>query len=189
MLERTIAASKQTQVMPLAVGQWTRVRVTRPDETSTLTDKVIGQEGDAFWIESVLQRPGRKVITQVLVSMNGRGSPGEVRELRVKMPDQSPQTYKGRQLRSAQLMYERVLESLRVPKLTGPTASVRVPAGTFEGCYSRHISSQYRNINADATVWTHPDVPISGTVKRLSDNKELTAVLVDFGTSGAKSSF
>jgi hypothetical protein len=189
MLDRTVAASSDGEVLPLAVGQWTRVRVRRPDETSVLTDKVIGKAGDAFWIESVLLRPGRKVITQVLVAMNGPGSPGEVRELRVKMPDDKLQDYRGRQLKSAGLMYQRVLASLRVPKLAAsPREDVHVPAGVFKGCYRRHIQSKYRNINADASVWTHPAVPINGTVKAQSDNKEITVELVDFGTTGAKSS-
>ncbi len=189
MLDRTIAASSESEVLPLAVGQWTRVRVRRPDETSVLTDKVIRKEGDAFWIESVLLRPGRKVITQVLVPMNGRGAPGEIRELRVKMPDDKVQDYRGRQLKSAGLMYQRVLASLRVPMLASlPKEDVQVPAGVFKGCYRRHIQSKYRNINADASVWTHPAVPINGTVKAQSDNKEITVELVDFGTTGAKSS-
>lgn len=190
MLDRTFPASKETEVLPLAVGQWTKVRVNRPSESSLLTDKVVGKQGDAFWIESVFQRPGRTVITQVLVPMNGRGSPGAVQELRVKMPHaKSVQDYRGRQLRSAGLMYESVLASLHVPKLAGlPRKDVRVPAGMFKGCYRRHIKSKYRNINADASVWTHPAVPINGTVKLLSDNKEITVELVDFGTTGAKSS-
>jgi len=188
MLKRTLVASKKTEVMPLAVGQWTRMRVKRPDENSMLTDKVIGKQGDAFWIETVLLRPGRKIITQALVAVKGAGSPPEVRELRVKLPDHKLQEYRGRQLRSAQLMYERLVESLQVPKLGAmPREGTHVPAGDFEGCYRRHVASKFRNINADATVWTHPAVPLSGTVKSLSDNKELTVELVDFGMTGAKS--
>lgn len=188
MLKRTIPAPEKTQLMPLAVGQWTRMRVKRPDETSMLTDKVIGKQGDAFWIETVLLRPGRKVITQVLLDMRGRGTRSEVRELKVKLPDHKLQEYRGRQLKSAQLMYERLVASLQVPKLDGmPRERVHVPAGVFQGCYRRHNTSKYRNINADASVWTHPAVPISGTVKSLSDNKEITVELVDFGTTGAKS--
>ena len=190
MLKRTFPASKETNVAPLAVGQWTRFRVQRPDGTSFLTDKVVKKEGDAFWIESVLERPERKIVTQVLLAMKGNGSRDavEVRELRVKMPDGKLQDYRGRQLRSAQLMYERVLESIEVPKLSGlPTEKVRVPAGTFDGCYRRHVSPRFKNIRGDRTVWTHPAVPISGTVKSVTDGNEITVELVDFGMTGAMS--
>ena len=159
--------------------------------TSFLTDKVVKKDGDAFWIESVLERPERRIVTQVLLAMKDHSSPDaiEIRELRVKMPDGKLQDYRGRQLKSAQLMYERVLgEPPEYPKLAGlPTENVRVPAGTFEGCYRRHVSPKFKNIRGDRTVWTHPAVPISGTVKSVTDGKEITVELVDFGMTGAKS--
>src|SRR5436305_2008810 len=55
--------------MPFAVGQWTQYKMTNDkNEPSFLTYKIIGQEGDAVWLEMVNDTYHGRTIQKMLVA-------------------------------------------------------------------------------------------------------------------------
>src|SRR3954454_7431297 len=54
--------------LPFAVGQWTQYKMTNDkNEPSFLTYKIVGQDGDAVWLEVVNETYAGKTIQKMLV--------------------------------------------------------------------------------------------------------------------------
>ena len=74
--------------MPFAVGQWTQYKMTDDKgQPSFLTQKIVGQEGDAVWLESVNESYTGKMITKMLVAFGSRMDPNQVEIRAVTMKD------------------------------------------------------------------------------------------------------
>lgn len=63
-----------------------------------------------------------------------------------------------------------------------------VPAGRFEGCFRRHSAVGMRSFKHVDDWWFHPAVPLSGAVRRETD-EGFVMELVGYGTTGARSEF
>ena len=67
------------QPMPFAVGQWTQYKMTNDKgEPSFLTYKVIGQDGNAVWVEIVNETYTGRTMQKMLVAFGNRMDPGQV---------------------------------------------------------------------------------------------------------------
>src|SRR5215831_2410192 len=65
--------------MPLAVGQWTKHKVIDQNgRPSLMTYKVIGQEGDAWWLETVMEGYSGRHVMKMLASLGNRKDPSTV---------------------------------------------------------------------------------------------------------------
>ena len=65
--------------LPFAVGQWTQYKMTNDkNEPSFLTYKIVGQDGDAIWIEVVNESYQGKTIQKMLVAFGSRMDPSQV---------------------------------------------------------------------------------------------------------------
>ena len=65
--------------MPLAVGQWTQYKmINDKNEPSFLTYKVVGQDGDAVWLEVVNDSYQGETIQKMLVAFGNRMDPSQV---------------------------------------------------------------------------------------------------------------
>ena len=74
--------------MPFAVGQWTQYKMTDDKgQPSFITQKIIGQEADAVWLESVNEGYTGKTITKMLVAFGSRMDPNQVEIRAVWMKD------------------------------------------------------------------------------------------------------
>ena len=61
---------------PLAVGQWTQMKmVDDKGQPSIMTMKVVGAEGDAFWVENVNEAYTGKTVTKMLIFFGDRSNP------------------------------------------------------------------------------------------------------------------
>ena len=155
------------------VGGWSEYQMTPKGEPpSKMKIAVVGQEGDAYWYETVMEakREGR-VMTKILVS----GDPSDQKNIKrmifksgnepaMEMPVQmmeQPSTQKGQP--------GKIIDK--------GTETVKVPAGTFK---TQHM--QYQNGEV-VDSWIYKDISPYGMIKSVS--KDFEMVLIGYGT-GAK---
>jgi len=63
----------------------------------------------------------------------------------------------------------------------------RVPAGVFSKCYQAYSTVSLFGSTEKTRIWSHPVVPMGGTVRSQSVDSTMSMVLLEFGLSGAKS--
>lgn len=191
----TIAAPPEGALgpMPLAAGQWVQYKMTLSNgQPKLLTQKILKQQGDAFWIELVHDTYQGKTVQQMLVAFGNDGK-AELRTLRTKDPRGRIGMVSGRQLSWPLVTYDDyrgTAASLVARWPSGVEDTAVVPAGQFEGC-SRHRSvfhMGWRNEDLITSTWRHPSVPLSGVV-RWEDSLGFVSELVNYGTTGAQKEF
>lgn len=176
--------------MPFAVGQWTQYKTTSDkNEPSFLTYKIVGQDGNAFWIEVVNESYHGKSIQKILAAFGNRMDPGQVEIRAIIKKDE-----KGQVMETPPPIISMMQSTLRgaVSMLTIswqglPQESATVPAGRFDGCFKAHTEAQWGPWHSVADSWSHPAVPLSGAVRSQGVDHPFTMELVAFGTSGAVS--
>src|SRR5882672_1866055 len=71
--QQSFSAPASFVPMPFAVGQWTRHKlVDDKGQPSFLTYKVLAQEGDAFWIETVTEAYTGRTMLKMLLAIPNR---------------------------------------------------------------------------------------------------------------------
>jgi len=176
--------------MPFAVGQWTQYKMTDDKgQPSFLTQKIVGQDGDAVWLESVNEGYNGRMITKMLVMFGSRTDPSQVQIRAVKMKDakgnlnEIPEPM----ISLMQSTYRGAVASLLISWQGLPQEATTVPAGRFDGCFKARTDAQWGPWRSVADSWAHPAVPLSGTVRSQGVDKPFTMELTAFGTSGATS--
>ena len=178
--------------MPLAPGQWTQYKmVDDKNQPSFLTYKVIGQEGDAVWLEIVHDTYYGRTMQKMLVAFGNRMDPAQVQIRAVSMKDA-----KGRVnempppvISMMQSTYRGVVSTMIINWQGLPQEAATVPAGRFDGCYKARTDAQWGPWRSVADSWSHPAVPLSAAVRSQGVDHPFTMELVAFGTSGAVSEF
>jgi hypothetical protein len=178
--------------MPLAVGQWTQYKMTNDkNEPSFLTYKVVGQDGDAVWLEIVHDTYYGRTMQKMLVAFGNRMDPAQVQIRAVSMKDA-----KGRVnempppvVQMMQSTYRGVISTMIINWQGLPQESATVPAGRFDGCYKARTDAQWGPFRSVADSWSHPTVPLSGAVRSQGVDHPFTMELTAFGSSGAVSEF
>ena len=97
------------QPQPFQVGQWTQHKMVYDQQPSFLTTKVVGQDGDAFWIESLQESYSGRTVTKILLSIPNRMDPASIEIRGVVMKDRNGhvQTIDGPVLSMMQGLYRR----------------------------------------------------------------------------------
>jgi hypothetical protein len=178
--------------MPFAVGQWTQYKMTDDKgQPSFITQKIIGQEADAVWLESVNEAYTGKTITKMLVAFGSRMDPNQVEIRAVSMKDARGNVNEipPPVISMMQSTYRGAVSSLLISWQGLPQESTAVPAGRFDGCFKARTDAQWGPWRSVADSWAHPAVPLSGTVRSMGVDKPFTMELTAFGTSGAVSEF
>jgi hypothetical protein len=174
--------------MPFAVGQWTQYKMTNDKgEPSFLTHKVVGQEGDAVWLESVMETYQGKTVTKMLVAFGNRMDPGQVQIRAVKMKDKNGNITEMPEpvISMMQSTYRGAVSGLIVNWQGLMQESTTVPAGRFDGTFKTRSEAQWGPWRSVADSWSHPVVPLSGAVRSQGVDHAFTMELVAFGTTGA----
>ena len=174
--------------MPFAVGQWTQYKMTDDKgEPSFLTQKVVGQEGDAIWLESVMETYQGKTVTKMLVAFGDRMDPNQVQIRAVKMKEKNGSVTEMPEpaISLLQSTYRGAVSSLIINWQGLPQESAVVPAGRFEGTFKTRSEAQWGPWRSTADSWSHPAVPLSGAVRSQGVDKPFTMELIAFGASGA----
>jgi hypothetical protein len=174
--------------MPLAVGQWTQYKLTNDKgEPSFLTQKVVGQEGDAFWLESVTESYQGKTISKMLVAFGNRTDLNavQIRALTMKDVKGNVTEMPAPVISALQGTYRSAVSTLIINWQGLPQEPASVPAGRFDGCFKTRSEAQWGPWKSIADSWSHPTVPLSGGVRSQGVDHPFTMELVAFGTSGA----
>ncbi|NJO36684.1 MAG: hypothetical protein HC871_02505 [Rhizobiales bacterium] len=173
---------------PPVVGHWAEYRDLDADGTvSRRLQKVVGQEGDAYWLETESDTSSGGTTVKALVAMADWTRPDtmDIRRM-ISQPDgEAPQEVPAL---LAQSLAGSMMRSFSWTVTEGPIETVGVPAGRFE---ARVLSSQGPSIpflgDTSGTAWYNAAVPVSGVVKSASANG-YRSELVAFGETGATSS-
>ncbi len=175
---------------PLAVGQWTQTKlVDDKGQPSLMTLKIVGAQGDAFWVENVHESYMGKTVTKLLLFFGDRSNPSTMEIRQVKMKDKNGHVnqFDGPMISLMKSMWQGTVSSLSVTWQGLPQEDATVTAGAFTGCFKARSDVAIGPFHAAATSWSHPAVPINGLVKSVGIDKPNTTELVAFGESGATS--
>ena len=178
--------------MPFAAGQWTRHElVDDKGQPSFLTYKVLAQEGDAFWIETVTEGYAGRTMLKMLLAIPNRADLGsmDIRAVSIKDSKGHVTNLDGPMLSLMRSMYQGALSTLVMSWQGLPQEDAAVPAGTFAGCFRARTDATWGPWHSANTSWSHAAVPLSGLVKSQGIDKPTSMELVDFGLTGATSEF
>ncbi|HEY5926736.1 MAG TPA: hypothetical protein VIV11_33850 [Kofleriaceae bacterium] len=190
--DRRVDAPLAATPQPLAVGQWITLRQTdREQRPSLSTLKIVGAEGDAFWLEVVTDSYFGSSGMKMLVAFGDRTDPTRFEIRRAVTRDGAGRVT---EMPSAVIQFMRstfqpVLDSMVLRWDALPQQDASVAAGTFTGCYHGRSSVAVAGQSTTSEVWWHPEVPINGVVKTVGVGEPTATELVDFGREGARSSF
>ena len=177
---------------PLAVGQWVEYRTIDEDGKPGLMKQMItGQEGNAYWYELISQSYSGRTAMRILLSFGDRKNPDtfDIKAVRIKDNNGEITDYPPAMLGILRSTWNGVLESLVIRWEGLPQEDATAPAGTFEGCWKGRSKASWGPYSATSTVWSHTNVPISGAVKTVGEDKQFTMELIAFGDTGAQSEF
>jgi len=178
--------------MPFAVGQWTQYKMTNDkNEPSFVTYKVIGQDGNAVWLEIVNESYTGRTMQKMLVAFGDRMDPNqvEIRAVSTKDAKGTVQEMPPPVISMMQSTFRGVISTLIINWQGLPQESASVPAGRFDGCFKARTDAQWGPWRSVADSWSHPAVPLSGAVRSQGIDHPFTMELAAFGTSGAVSEF
>lgn len=190
------ASETYKRPIPYAVGQYIVTGTTHSSERSVEKMALVDKKSGGWIIEMQSLAPRSESITQMLVSgmetaqKNGDMESLDIVWIKIKSEDGSVKTIQGPVLTMTKGLFKKALANLE-NKFQMPVerGTVRVPAGTFNGAVKANndITVMAKKYHAD--IWLHPSVPINGMVKSIHKNGDMTTELLDFGLSGAQSSF
>ncbi len=176
--------------MPLAVGQWYRVRITNDGKVSHAEYRLVGKEPDGMWILEVdNETPSGPMTLELILDFGDRKHVDSVRVRSVRVKTG------GKTIQLPTSNVEGTLKAI-APNLVLPAfdpkkrVDVTVPAGTFAACYIGASKGAVMGQTFEQTSYSHPSVPINALVKAegtLNGKPSLTE-LVKFGLEGAKPS-
>jgi hypothetical protein len=178
--------------MPLAVGQWTQYRMLNDkNEPSFLTYKVVGQDGDAVWLEMVNESYHGRTMQKMLVAFGNRMDPSQVQIRAVATKDVHGRVNEmpAPVISMMQSTYRSAISMMVINWQGLAQESASVPAGRFDGCFKARSEAQFGPWRSVADSWSHPAVPLSGAVRSQGVDHPFTMELAAFGTSGAVSEF
>jgi len=175
---------------PLARGQWTLYKmVGEKGQPSLVTYKIVGQEGDAYWVEVANEGYYGKTVSKLLLAIGDRSNPSTMDVRAVKMKDKNGRVteLEGPMIQLMKSTYQSSVNMLVVSWQGLPQESVNVTAGRFTGCFKAMTDASWGVWRSSAMSWMHPNVPISGLVKSVGMSQPMTMELVGFGDEGATS--
>jgi len=178
--------------MPFAAGQWTQYKMTDDKgQPSFFTQKIVGSDAGAFWIETLHEAYTGKTAQRMLVAFGNRTDPSSADIRAVQIKDHKGQVTEMPMgmMPLLQSTYRGALASLVIRWQGLPQETQSVPAGRFDGCYKARTEAQWGPYKTVSDSWPHPAAPPSGTVQSVGIDKPYTMELVGFGTSGAMSEF
>jgi hypothetical protein len=187
---REIAAPTALQLQPWKVGQWTLYRVTRNADVGYIEVSIMAQDTCGIWLHQITQSTEHRLDVRICYrSMPTDGKPDLVQIVKVKVDESETRTVdfhdfdtKAEELKKAVLAYTTSFPIDWHDNTALPREDLDLPAGHFAQAVRGTGTSVLPSGASDSTVWSHPDVPIGGTLKVSTDNgTEL--VLVAYGQS------
>jgi hypothetical protein len=152
--------------------------------------KLVGQEGSAYWYETLQESYYGRSGTRMLVDFGDRRSIDAVTIKSAKIRDARGNVteYPEAMVGMMNSLLRGQLGAIAVDWTGMPQEEASVVAGRFPGCYKARSEVSFAGYKVNSVVWGHPAVPLSGMVRSQGDNNS-SGELVAFGTSGATSDF
>jgi hypothetical protein len=186
----SVGAPTAFMPMPFSPGQWTQHKmIDGKGQPSFMTYKIVGQDGDAFWVEAVTENYHGKTVMKMLLAMPNRMDPNGIDIRAVTMKDNKGNVTKldGPMLSLMRSMYQGAVSTLVVNWQGLPQENATVPGGNFAGCYKTRTDAAWGPWKSASTAWSHPAVPISGLVRSQGIDQPTSMELTAFGLTGAVS--
>jgi hypothetical protein len=183
-------APTSTTPLPLAVGQWTRYKLMDKDgKPALMSYKVVGEDAGAFWVETVRETYSEKQVTLLLLDLGKANNLDDVqvRAMKQKIDDHSPTEFPGAMLSLMKHLWKPMVENMVVDWQDKQQDDMRVPAGVFNKCYQGYSTVSLLGKTEKTHMWSHPVVPLGGTVRSQSVDSTMSMVLLEFGLTGATS--
>lgn len=181
--------------MPYAVGQYVVAGNTSGEDRTITRTALVGREGDAWIMETTSLSFSAETMMQMAVRGLEKAqetlNPDDIDIVWIKLKDEDGkvQTIDGMTLSMVKGTYSKVLSGLIVKFDAEPsTATVRVPAGTFNGCTKATSRVESFFGDYESETYLHPKVPLNGMVRAVSKDSDMVTELIEFGTN-AKPSF
>ena len=187
-----IPAPATFEPLPLVAGQWSQYKmIDDKGQPSFLTYKVVGEEGGAFWIETLHESYFGRTAQKMLLAFGSRSDPGQVEIRAVVTQDRNGNInpMPPEMMPMLQSMFRGAVSALVINWQGMPQESAAVPAGRFDGCVRARSDAQWGPWKSTADSWRHPAVPLSGLVRSQGIDHPFTMELVAFGSSGAVADF
>lgn len=189
------ATSAFMKPMPFAVGQYVVHGNTNGEDRSVVRTALVGREGGAWIMETSSLTPSGENIMQMAVTgmekVHETLNPDDldIKWIKMRDADGNVQTIDGPTLSIVKGTYSKALGGLVIKyDAQQGTASVRVPAGTFNGCTKADTKVETFFGDYESEAFAHPSVPLSGMVRSVSKDNGAVTELLEFGTN-AKASF
>ena len=178
--------------LPLAPGQWSQYKmVDDKGQPSFMTYKVVGEEGGAYWIETLHETYFGRNAQKMLIAFGSRFDPSQMEIRGVVTLDRrgNVNPMPPGMMPLLQGMFRSALATLAINWQGLPQESAAVPAGRFDGCFRARTEAQWGPYRSTADSWRHPAVPVSGLVRSQGLDHPFTMELVAFGMTGATPDF
>jgi hypothetical protein len=175
---------------PLVPGQWSTYKlVDDKGQPGFFTYKVVGQDADATWIESVAETYHGKTVTKILVALGDRRTPEalDIRAIKLKDARGHVTSLDGPTLDLVKGLYRSAVNGLVVAWQGLPQEDASVLGGTFASCFKAQSSASFGPMHKESVTWSHPAVPVTGLVKSQSVSGSESMELVAYGETGAVS--
>jgi hypothetical protein len=186
--------AKFVKPMSWAAGQWVLHGTINKDKRTISKTSILGQEGGGWVIENYSLNESEETVIQMCISgmdrMTASGDPDDMDIIWIKMKDKDGKISQidGVALSFTKGMYKKMLPSMNVNVNGEDGGMVSVPGGTFSNTLKFTTEVSFWGSKHTSQTWCHADVPINGLVKSVSTEDNIEMELLDFGTTGAKSS-
>ena len=189
------ATSAFMKPMPFAVGQYVVHGNSNGEDRSVMRTALVGRDGAAWIMETSSLTPSGENIMQMAVTgmekVQETMNPDDldIKWIKMRGDDGKVQTIAGPTLSIVKGSYSKALTGI-VIKYDAQlgTGSVRVPAGTFNGCTKANSKVETFFGDYESEAFAHPSVPLNGVVRSVSKDNGAVTELLEFGTN-AKPSF
>jgi hypothetical protein len=187
-----VPAPATFEPLPLAAGQWSQYKmVDDKGNPSFLTYKVLGEEGGAYWIETLHESYFGRTAQKMLIAFASRTDPSQMEIRAVVTLDKrgNVNPMPPAMMPLLQSSFRSALAALVINWQGLPQEPAAVPAGHFDGCFRARTEAQWGPYRSTADSWRHPAVPVSGLVRSQGLDHPFTMELVAFGMTGATADF
>jgi hypothetical protein len=180
-------------------GQWVLVKYTdlKKHEVSVMKMSVLDATSEGLWVENEHWDSYSHGVSKILYSRMPRTAQDMadvILKIITKQDGQDQQvmdfTKNDPATQMIKSMMRSTLQGSYMPEFeTVGSESVTVAAGTFAGCTKTTTKMTAGPFKQESVGWFHPAVPLNAMVKAAATDGSWEMELLDYGTSGAVSSF
>lgn len=188
--EASYEAPTSSDPMPLQVGQWSRYKLTdKENKPGLMTYKIVGQEGNAHWIETVHETYYQTQATLMLAELGTRRSASDIRVLRMKQKigEEDTTEFPANMLGMMAGIWKPALKAMIIEWQDKPQQDTEVAAGSFSQAYQIDSTVSFLGMSESSRNWSHPAVPLSGLIRSEGVGSSSSMELLEFGLDGAES--